>query len=128
MHELDAIAPRRQRLAGELERVAVAIEADEPRRARFEQRARVAAEADRAVDEEAAAFGLQHLEHLGGHDGHVGASNPELRQRARVVVGVRLALQLGEEAIVVPDVEVVELAEHVDVAGHRRGLAQPHAG
>ena len=69
VHELDAIAPRRQRLARAGERVEVAIEADEPRRAGFEQRARVAAEADGAVDEEAAALGPQiAASDLGGHD------------------------------------------------------------
>ena len=127
MDELDAVAPTARASSRALrERVGVAIEADDARRAGFEQRARVAAEADRAVDEQPAALGRRKLQDFGGHDGDVlGApSNAELRQRARVVVGVRVALQLGEEAIVVPDVEVVELAEHVDVAGHRRGVAQ----
>ena len=32
---------------------------------------------------------------------------------------------LGDEALVVPHLEVVDLTEHVDVAGHARGLAQP---
>ena len=103
--------PRRDSVArAQRQRVAIAIEADEPRRARFEQRARVAAEAHRTIDEDAAAFRTQLPQHFGGQDRDVRASNPELRQRARVVVGVRLALQLGEEAIVVPDVEVVVLA------------------
>ena len=128
VHQLDAIAPRRERLARARERVAIAIEADEPRRARFEQRARVAAEADRAVDEQAAALRPQLLQRPRRSGRARASSNPELRQRARVVVGVRLALQLGEEAIVVPDVEVVVLAEHVDVAGHRRGVAQARPG
>ena len=55
VNELDAVAPRRQRFTGAGERIEVAIEPDEARRARFEQRARVAAEADGAVDEQAAA-------------------------------------------------------------------------
>ena len=103
----------------------IAIEADDPRGAGFEQRARVAAETDRAVDEQAAALGLQEAQRLGGQHGNVGRSNAELRERARVVVGVRFALQTRQEAIVIPDVEIVDLAEHVDVAAsswrHRAG-------
>ena len=68
VHELDAVAPRRQRFARAGERVEVAIEADEARRAGFEQRARVAAEADGAVDEQAAVLGTEVLEDRGGHD------------------------------------------------------------
>ena len=69
--ELDALAPRRERLGGARERVEVAIESDEPRRPGFEQRAGVAAETDRAVDEQAAVFGTEKLQDLGGHDRHV---------------------------------------------------------
>ena len=49
---------------------------------------------------------------------------PNSDSALRVVVGVRIALQLGLQAIVVPGVEVVVLAEDVDVAGDRRRLAQ----
>ena len=63
--QLHAVGPRG-------ERVGVAIQADEARRARFEKRARVAAEADGAVDEQAAATRLQELERFGGHDRNVG--------------------------------------------------------
>ena len=37
----------------------------------------------------------------------------------------RLALQLREEAVVVPDVEVSSWPKHVDVARHAGGFAQP---
>src|SRR5581483_6779843 len=66
VHELDAIAPRRERVARDRERVGIAIDADEARSAAGEQRTRVAAEADRAIDEDAAAPRLQLLEDLGG--------------------------------------------------------------
>jgi hypothetical protein len=49
--ELDTIRPRRERLAGASQRIQVAIETDDPGRTGFEQRARVAAQPDRAVDE-----------------------------------------------------------------------------
>src|SRR5262245_1239845 len=52
-------------------------------------------------------------------------SNAELGKRARVVVGVRLTLQLRDEALVVPDVEVLVLSEHVDVADHPGRVPQP---
>ena len=64
---------------------------------RLEQRLRVAAESDRAVDEESAALGLQVLQRFGGEDGTCAAQIPNSDKRARVVVGVRLALQLGEK-------------------------------
>ena len=127
VHEIHAIGERRERGARLRQRVLVAIEADDARRARLEERARVAAQADRAVDEQPAALRLQLAQHFRGEHGNVapraGRHTPN-SDSARVVVGVRLALHLGEEAIVVPDVEVVVLAEHVDIAGHRRGLAK----
>src|SRR3954451_5688966 len=43
-------------------------------------------------------------------------SDPELRQRLRVVVGERLGLELRDEPLVVPHLEAIDLAEHVDVA------------
>jgi D-serine deaminase-like pyridoxal phosphate-dependent protein len=69
--ELDAVAPRRERFGGAGEGIEVAIESNQPRRSGFEQRAGVAAETDRAVDEEAAVFGAEKLQNLGGHDRHV---------------------------------------------------------
>src|SRR5207247_2171259 len=48
------------------------------------------------------------------------------RQRTRIIIGVLVALQLGEKALVVPHVEAVELAEDVHVARHRRRLSQSH--
>ena len=65
--QLDAIAPRRERVAGARQRVEIAVEADHPRGAGLEQRARVAAEPDRAVDEQPAPLGAEMLEDLGGH-------------------------------------------------------------
>ena len=51
--------------------------------------------------------------------------NPELRERACVVIAERLALELRGEALVVPHLEVVELADDVDLARHRGRVAQP---
>ena len=68
VHELDAIAERGQRFARQRERRRVAIEPEHAIRAGFEQRAAVAAETDRAVDEQPAARRLEQLEHLGHHD------------------------------------------------------------
>ena len=65
---IDPVAPRRQRFPGAGERIEVAIEPDEARRARFEQRACVAAEPDGAVDEQSAVFGTEMLEDRGSHD------------------------------------------------------------
>ncbi len=48
--------------------------------------------------------------------------NSDSARASSSVYGSRCSLR--EEAIVVPDVEVVDLAEHVDVAGHRGGVAQ----
>ena len=55
----------------ERQRVAIAVEADEPCRAMSEQGMRVTAESDGAVDEDTAMFGLQVLEHLRSHHGQV---------------------------------------------------------
>ena len=48
-----------------------------------------------------------------------------IRQRPRVVVGKRLALQFCDEPLVVPHFKKIELAEHIDFPDHRRRLAQP---
>ena len=71
MDQLDAIAPGCERFGGAGEGVEIAIEADHPRRARLEEGARVAAETDGAVDEEAALLGAQVLQDFGRHDGNV---------------------------------------------------------
>ena len=52
------------------------------------------------------------------------ASDPERRQRPGVIVGERLALQLGDEPLVVPHFEVVVLTEDVHLAGHAGAVAQ----
>src|SRR6478672_6522632 len=52
------------------------------------------------------------------------SSNTELRERSSVVVGIRFALQLRDQSIVVPDFEVVVVAEDVDIAGHGCRLAK----
>src|SRR5213083_2223985 len=52
------------------------------------------------------------------------SSDAELREGARVFVGERLPLKLGQEAIVVPDVERVDLAQHIDVAAYHRRVAE----
>src|SRR5581483_6323739 len=76
MDQLDAVAPRRQCVARDRERVLVAIEADDPRRAALEERACVAAQADGAVNEESALFGPQMVQDLRRHDGNVGRQMP----------------------------------------------------
>jgi hypothetical protein len=62
--ELDPVEPGAERFARARERIGIAIESDEAGRAVFEDRAGVAAEADGAVDEEAAALGSELGEHL----------------------------------------------------------------
>src|SRR5439155_2724800 len=59
VHELDPVAPWGQRRASDGERVEVAVEANQARRAGFEQRACMSAEADGTVDEQTAALGPQ---------------------------------------------------------------------
>ena len=49
---------------------------------------------------------------------------PRLGQRAGVVVRERIARELGDEALVVPDLEMVVLAEHVHFARHARRFPQ----
>ena len=75
---------------------------------RLEQGARVAAETDRAVDEQAAALRAQVAARLSAvMTGHVRAQipNSDSARASSSVYG--LALQLASQAIVVPDVEVV---------------------
>ena len=64
VHERDAIRKGVQGALRDRNRVGVAVNPDQPRRAAFEQHPRVAAEADRGVDESAAALGLEQRSHL----------------------------------------------------------------
>ena len=84
----------------------------------------MAAETDGAVDEQAAALGLQVAQRFGGQHGNVGDQipNSESARASSSVYGSRCSLH--QEAIVIPDVEIADLAEHVDVARHRGGIAQ----
>src|SRR6185503_18467452 len=68
VHDLDALPEWLQRDARRLNRRGIAIESDQPRRARLEQRTRVATQADRAIDEHAAPRRLEMFEHLRDHD------------------------------------------------------------
>ena len=72
--------------------------------------------------------GCQERQHFARHDRLVNRHRPvraQIRQRARVFVGERLALHLGDEPLVVPHVQIIHLAKHVDFADHRGGLTQP---
>ena len=98
--------------------------------AAVEQRLGVATQADGAVHVRAAALRLQEPHDLTDHHrqvlGHVDIRwkaveaplDAELGQGPRVVVGIRLAVELGQEPFVVPDLEEVVFAEHVHLAGH----------
>jgi len=67
MHERDAIAEGRERLARDPQGSGVPIECDDVRRTALEQRARMPAQADGAVDEDSAARRQQHVEHFAHH-------------------------------------------------------------
>ena len=71
VHKLYAIAVLAQRLGGDAQRRGIAVEPDDLRRARFEQRERMAAHPHGAIDEDAALFGLQKGEHFARHHGLV---------------------------------------------------------
>lgn len=47
-----------------------------------------------------------------------------LRERPCVFIGKRLALELGDESVVVPHLEKLHLAEHVDLANHAGGFTE----
>ena len=49
---------------------------------------------------------------------------PRVVQRLEVLVGDRAGLQILEESCVIPDFEIIEIAEHVHLALHLRGLPQ----
>src|SRR5262245_57865410 len=57
--------------------------------------------------------------------GSCSASDAKLRERSGVVIRKRLALQLRQEALVVPHLEVLHLAQHIHIARHAGGVAQP---
>ena len=78
MHQRHAIAKRLERRARQRQRVGVAIDPDQPRRAGFEHHARVAAEADRAIDEDAAALRLQQRAHFVDQNRNVHELDPEV--------------------------------------------------
>ena len=130
VHELDAIAERRERSRARSRRASrVAIEPDARASRRASSSARLCPprptvqstnRPPRSGCSSASASATQHRLVQRRH-----AVRSRTPQRARVVVGERLALQLRDEPLVVPDVEVVELAEHVDFARHRRRVAQP---
>src|SRR6478609_7892355 len=52
------------------------------------------------------------------------ASDSVLRECSGVVIGERLTLELADEPVVVPDLEVLRLPEDVDLARHAGGIAQ----
>ena len=68
VHQLDAIAEGGEGVARDGQRVRIAIEADQAVGARVEERAAVAAETDRAVDEESATCRREDLDGFGHHD------------------------------------------------------------
>src|SRR5947208_2218132 len=82
MHELDAIAERRERGGRSIESIAIAVEPDQARGASLEQCARVTAEPHSTIDEDAPLFGMQMLKNLGGHDRNVRHQIPN-SERAR---------------------------------------------
>ena len=99
---------------------------------RFEQHPRVAAEADRAIDEHAAALRVQERPHLVEQNRNVPrffhrlhAQIPKSDERRGVVIGERLGEQPRDKPLVVPDLEKGLLPQHVDFARHQRALAQP---
>src|SRR5437762_10664872 len=51
-------------------------------------------------------------------------SDPVLRQLQSVLVRPLIARELLREALVVPDLEVIDLAEHAHIADDRRAVAQ----
>jgi hypothetical protein len=77
VHDVDAIAKSAQRAPGAGNRSRIAIKPNQPRRTALEQRARVPPEADRAVDKQTAARGLEMFEHFGDHDGLVQRVNAQ---------------------------------------------------
>ncbi len=128
--QLYTIAVSAKTLRRGAQRVGVTIEADQPLGAMFEQQHAVSAEADSAVDVQASARRVEQRNHFGRHHRFVPRrfahrSDPELGERPGVVVRIGLALELGDEPLVVPDVEVVVLAEDVHFAAHPRRFAQP---
>src|SRR5262252_297326 len=68
MNEIDPIGPGCERDACSRKGILISIQTDDPRGARFEERPRMATEPDSTIDEEAASFGPQVTEYVGGED------------------------------------------------------------
>src|SRR5687768_16388129 len=73
------------------------------------------------------------LEHLGDHDGFMRQDSPReprprsdsvFRQPQAVLVGPGFALKLLEESLIVPDLQILDAAEHSNVAYDRRALTK----
>ena len=82
VNERDAIEPWRQRLTGLLEGGAIAIEPEDSTCTRFQKRARMPAETNRAVDEQTATPRAELFDNLGRQDGYVHDHTPS-SERAR---------------------------------------------
>jgi hypothetical protein len=129
VHELYAIAVFVQRLGRDAQRRGSRSSPITLAGPGFEQGECMPAHADRAIHEDAALLRLQERDRLARHHRFVKHAfaplQTAIRQRPRVVVGKRLALQFCDEPLVVPDFKKVELAEHIDFPDHRRRLTQP---
>ena len=89
VHQIDAVGEGRQGRTRERQRLVVAIEADDARRARLEQRTRVAAQAHGTIDEDAARFRAQLTQDLGGQDGDVNGRHTPNSDSARASSSVK---------------------------------------
>jgi hypothetical protein len=130
VHQVDTTGERPQCLRSDRKRRGIPIETYHPRGARFEHCQRVAPHPDCAVHEDAAFLRLQELQHFARQDRlmqpHMKyASESEGGERPAVFVCERFALQLRDGPLVVPNFEIVVLAEHVYFADHRRRLTEP---
>jgi hypothetical protein len=96
---------------------------NDARRSVLEEHARVATQAERAVDEHAAALGLQERPDLIDEDGDMHL-DPERGERLGVFVGERFGKEPRGKAIVIPHFEERVLAEHIDFAGHEGDVTQ----
>ena len=141
VHQLDACAESHQPLA---------VPAPAPTRSRsspmslaragLEQRLRVTTETDRAVDEDAATCGRELLEHLVDHDRCVHQSrtgrrpavdrpqipNSASRSPSSSVSGSRL--QLLDEQLLVPHLEIIDVAEDANLADNGRRSSRSCGG
>ena len=92
----------------------------------MEHRLRVAAISHRAVHEYATTRRCQMFEHLGHHDRlvHDISLNAMLGKAEAILVRPRFAMQLLEESLLVPHLEVVDPSEYPDRPDDRGALAQ----